>query len=184
MHPLLKQLAGTDRRSIGRSNQVVKQVLANPRLFRVLFAGMLDPDPILRMRCADAVAKITAKRPGLLQPYKKQLIQRVAKIEQQEVRWHVAQLFSRLDLTPKERRAVMVILSVYLRDESSIVKTFSMQALANIAGQDVALRPGIVKRLERLTRSGTPAMRARGRKLVGRLRRNQWKASQKPEVKI
>ncbi len=182
MHALLRQLAGTDRRSIGRSNQVVKQVLANPNLFRVLFLGMLDPDSVLRMRCADAVEKIAVKRPDLLQPYKKPLIQRVAKIDQPEVRWHVCQLFSRLELTPKERRIVLAILSEYLRDESSIVKTFSMQALADIAEQDVALRPGIVKRLERLTRSGTPAMRARGRRLVGRLRRNQWKANQKPGV--
>ncbi len=174
MHWLLKQLAGTDRRSIGRSNQVAKQVLANPKLLRALFAGMLDLDPIIRMRSADAVEKITARRPDLLRPYKKQLLQRVAKTDQSEVRWHAAQLFSRLDLTPKERRTVILILSEYLRDDSSIVKTFSMQALADIAAQDATLRPGITKQLVRLTRTGTPAMKARGRKLIEKLQKNHF----------
>ncbi len=170
MHWLLRQLAGADRRSIGRSNQVVKQVLANPKLFRALFAGMLDLDPIIKMRSADAVEKITARRPDLLRPYKKQLLQRAAKTDQPEVRWHAAQLFSRLELTPSERHSVMAILSEYLRDDSSIVKTFSMQALSDIAEQDATLRPGITKQLVRLTQTGTPAMRARGRRLVAWLK--------------
>ena len=170
MHPLLQKLAGTDRRSIGKSPQVVVQVLKSPRLFRVLFDGMLDADPILRMRCADAVEKITAQRPELLRPYKKRLIHHVARIEQQEVRWHVAQMFSRLALTPREQRAAVAVLHEYLNDQRGIVRTFSMQALADIAKQDAALRRAIVKQLEKLARTGTPAMQARGHKLLAKLK--------------
>lgn len=170
MHPLLKQLAGTDRRSIGKANQVVQQVLANPRLFGVVFDGMLDDDSVIRMRCADAVEKITTPHPEFLRPYKNKLVQRVAKIDQQEVRWHVAQLFSRLALTPKERRTVVAILQEFLKDQSGIVRTFSMQALADIAAQDAGLRPPIVKQIGQLTRTGTPAMKARGRKLLAKLK--------------
>ena len=170
MHLLLQKLAGTDRRSIGKSNQVVAQVLKQPRLFHLVFNGMLNADPVLRMRCADAVEKITAQRPELLRPHKKQLIQRVAKIEQPEVRWHVAQMVARLTLTPQERRAVVAILREYLTDESSIVKTFSMQALADIAAQDAALRLPIIRQLKRLTRTGTPAMQARGHRLLAKLK--------------
>jgi len=175
MHPLLRKLTGADRRSIGKSNQVVAQVLKQPRLFRIVFNGMLDADPVLRMRCADSVEKITAQRPELLRPYKKQLIQRVAKANQQEVRWHVAQMVARLALTPQERLAVVAILREYLTDESSIVKTFSIQALADIAAQDAALRPAIIKQLETLTRTGPPAMQARGRKLLAKLKPNREK---------
>ncbi len=60
MHPLLKKLQGGDRRSIGQSAQVVAEVLAEPGLFGFVFEGMLDGDPLIRMRCADAVEKITA----------------------------------------------------------------------------------------------------------------------------
>ena len=171
MNPILKKLAGTDRRSTGRSDEVVAEVLARPTLFDAVFEGMLADDPVLRMRAADAVEKITAQHPEYLRPYKSKLIGQVARIDQQEVRWHMAQLFSRLELIPKERRAVVAILSDYLKDESKIVKTFSMQALADIAEQDADLREPIIRQLEELTRTGSPAMQSRGRKLLAKLAR-------------
>ncbi len=169
MNAILKKLAGADRRSIGKSNEVIAEVLANPQLFGIVFEGMLADDPVLRMRCADAIEKITVAHPEYLQPYKRKLIQQVAKIEQQEVRWHAAQLFSRLKVTPKERRDVVEILRNYLNDKSRIVKTFSMQALANIAEQDAELRAPIIEQLQELTRTGSPAMQARGKKLLAKL---------------
>ncbi len=171
MHPLLQKLSGGDRRSIGRAEEVAAAVLAAPDLFGVLFAGMSHSDPLIRMRAADAVEKITAARPDLLAPYKQQLIDGVAASQQQEVRWHVAQMISRLDLTPAERRRVVALLGDYLTDKSSIVRTFSMQALADIARQDADLRPAILARLEELTRTGSPAMQTRGRKLLLELRK-------------
>ena len=91
-------------------------------------------------------------------------------IEQQEVRWHVAQMFSRIYLNQDERQAIVEVLSIYLKDESKIVKTFSMQALADIAEQDTKLRPIIIGQLGVLTEKGSPAMKSRGRKLLSRLR--------------
>jgi hypothetical protein len=169
MHSILRKLAGSDRRSIGKSNQVVAAVLANSNLFGIVFNGMLDDNPVLRMRCADAVEKITITHPEYLLPYKKQLLGQIAKIPQPEVRWHLAQLFSRIKWTARERRNVLKIVSNYLNDESKIVKTFSMQALADIAEQDEALRSPIRRQLEKLTRSGSPAMKARGKKLLAKL---------------
>ena len=171
MDLILEKLAGTDRRSTGKSREVVAEVLANPALFDAVFEGMLADDPVLRMRAADAVEKITAQHPEYLRPYKKKLIRKVARIDQQEVRWHVAQMLSRLDLSRTERRAVVDLLADYSRDKSKIVKTFSMQALADIAEQDADLRPSIVMQLQELTRTGSPAMQSRGRKLLARLAR-------------
>ena len=56
---LLLQLKGGDRRSIGASAQVVQQVITNPRLFAVVFGGIKDSDPLVRMRCADAVESVS-----------------------------------------------------------------------------------------------------------------------------
>ena len=167
----LRQLKGGDRRSIGGVPKVVDRVKADPGLFAVVFGGMTDPDPIVRMRCADAIEKIAAARPEYLGPYKNRVIQLAATVEQQEVRWHLAQLVSRLKLSPRERRRVADILAEYLTDASKIVKTFSMQALADIAAQDADLRGPIVERLESLTRTGSPAMKSRGRKLLARLKK-------------
>ena len=54
---LLAKLQGGDRRSIGRVDEVVREVLADPSLFRLLFEGMLHEDPLIRMRAADAPEK-------------------------------------------------------------------------------------------------------------------------------
>jgi hypothetical protein len=82
----LNKLAGGDRRSIGKSNEVVADVIHGHSLFGLVFQGMLNDDPLIRMRSADATEKITVKHPEYLQPYKEILIKQIATSEQQEVR--------------------------------------------------------------------------------------------------
>ena len=71
---------------------MVAEVLSRPGLFRVVFSGLSADDPLIRMRAADAVEKITARRPDLLRAYKDKLIRDVAATDQKEVRRHVAEL--------------------------------------------------------------------------------------------
>jgi HEAT repeat protein len=168
-HSILKKLAGGDRRSIGRSNEVAAEVLARPALFRVLMEGLTSEDPLVRMRAADAIEKITLQRPELLRPYKDILLGISGRTLQQEVRWHMALIFPRMNLRAKERAVAVDILFDYLRDKSSIVKTCAMQGLADLCTQDSALKARILPLLKKLTEIGTPAMRARGRKLLARL---------------
>ena len=59
----------------------------------------------------------------------------------------------------------------YLGDRSSIVKTFAMQGLAGLAMQDPEMKPEVVEQIRVLTRTGTAAMKARGRKLLAELER-------------
>jgi len=171
MHRLLQKLTGSDRRSIGKSAQVVAAVLAHPEDFGAVFEGMLADDPILHLCGADAIEKNTAQRPELLLPFKRRLLERLAKIDQPEVRWHVAQLLPRLALTPRQRRASVELLRTFLQDESRISRTFAMQALADLAVQEAKLRDPAVRLLTSLTRTGSPAMQARGRKLLARLQK-------------
>src|SRR6476646_11310666 len=172
MNPILQQLRGGDRRSVRGVPQVVRQVLADRKLFPVVFGGMTDADPLVRMRCSDAIEKSTAEHPEYLAPYRKRLIQLAEVAEQQEVRWHMAQLLSRIDWKASERRRVLRIMSVYLKDPSSIVKTFAMQTMADMAAQDSRLCAPIVEKLKSLTRNGTPAMKCRGGRLLAPLERD------------
>jgi hypothetical protein len=64
----------------------------------------------------------------------------------------------------------------YLSDPSSIVRTCSMQALADLAEAHPRLRRQVDPLLEQLTRSGSPAMRSRGRKLLRRAALRQRRA--------
>jgi hypothetical protein len=176
MHQILKKLSGGDRRSIGRSNEIAAEVLARPALFRHVFDGLASNDSVVRMRAADAVEKITAQRPDLLRPYKRKLLAVACSADQQELRWHAALMIPRLELTAKERAVAVDILFDYLRDRSSIVKTFAMQGLSDLASKDSSLRAKIIPLLEELTEIGTPAMRARGRKILQYLNRRRAKA--------
>jgi HEAT repeat protein len=128
MNDILGKLKGGDRRSIGKSGEAVEDIAKTPALFADLFAGLFDPDPVIRMRAADAVEKSTRDSPELLRPWKRALLEQVSILQDNEVRWHVAQLIPRLSLTPSEQEKAVQILMGYLNDESSIVKTFSMQA--------------------------------------------------------
>lgn len=170
MEEVLAKLKGGDRRSIGRSEAVVKQVLTDRALFPAIVSGMLDEDPVVRMRASDVAEKVTRQAPELLQPYKRQILRLVSACPEKEVRWHIAQILPRLKLTPSERKMAYHLLLGYLKDDSRIVRTFSMQALADLAMEDRALLPEVLPLIERLTRSGTPAMISRGRMLLKKLR--------------
>jgi hypothetical protein len=159
-------LAGGDRRSIGRSQEAVAIVLESPDQFSALVDAMLAPDPVVRMRAADAAEKATATHPELLQPEKDRLLTKIAIIPQQEVRWHIAQMLPRLQLDPVERHAALEILQGYLSDRSKIVCTFSIQAMADLAQQDPSLLPEVLPQLKQLAETGSPAMRSRGRQLL------------------
>ncbi len=168
---ILGRLEGGDRRSIGRADEVAAEVARDPRLFPQLIAGLWSADLLVRMRAADATEKVTRENSKLLQPYKRQLLRLMDDATEQELRWHLAAMMPRLWLDARERKLASSLLRGYLEDRSSIVRTFALQGLAELAESDSALRPGVIELLRGAVRNGSPAMRARGRKLLRRLER-------------
>jgi hypothetical protein len=156
---------------IGGSEEVAAMVSKDPKFFSELMAGLWSTDPLIRMRAADAAEKVTRNRSELLRPYTGELLGLMVETEQQELRWHLAAMVPRLQLNIKQRNLATSLLIGYLDDRSSIVKTFALQGLAELAQDDASLRPGVIKILREATRNGTAAMKARSRKLLGRLER-------------
>lgn len=163
---ILDFLRGGDRRTIGRADKVAAIVSKDPRLSPELMAGLWSEDPVVRMRAADAAEKVTRENPKLLRPYKRELLGLMAEAEQQELRWHLAAMVPRLPLNPTERELAVSLLSGYLEDRSSIVKTFALQGLADLASEDPSIRASVTETLREAARNGTPAMKARSRKLL------------------
>ena len=168
---ILALLEGGDRRTIGRSNQVAAIVSKDPELFPKLIAGLWSADSLVRMRAADATEKVTRKNRELLLPYKKKLLGLMTRTTEQELRWHLAVMVPRLLLNTKERHLATSLLTSYLEDHSSIVKTFALQGLADLAQDDPSIRPRVIEILREAIRNGTPAMKARSRKLLLHLER-------------
>jgi hypothetical protein len=163
-------LKGGDRRSIGKANQIAKRVLSEPKRFAELVACLWDDDPIVRMRAADAADKVTVTKPELLNPQKQELLGLLVEAEQIELRWHLALMVPRLELSARERERAAASLRRYLEDRSSIVKTFAMQGLVDLAAQDPSLREMARRIIEESLLTGTAAMKARARKLLKKLK--------------
>jgi len=170
MNLILSKLSVGDLRTTNASNEVVKQVLGKPELFNELFLGLTNDNPGIRMRSADALEKISLKKPVLLQPFKKQLLEIGKNSTQQEVQWHIAQMLAYLEFTPKEREEVIKILNHYLgTTKSNIVKVFSLQTLTELCEDNPKMRNALIQTIIKEMRSGSPAVISRGQKLLKRL---------------
>jgi len=118
------------------------------------------------MRAADALEKLSRDSARYSEPFKAELLGWMAETTQQELRWHLALIVPRLKLTPAERSRAAESLQLYLSDRSSIVKTCAMQGLWDLSREDAALRASVTDTIRELTRTGTAATKARGRKLL------------------
>jgi hypothetical protein len=78
-------------------------------------------------------------------------------------------MIPRLNLTPEECEESVAILLAYLEDQSRIVRTYTMQALADLAPIDLQLRAQVPPVLEEMTMTGSPAMKSPGRMLLSGL---------------
>ena len=166
---VLDKLRGGDLRSIGRSNEVAGDIEANVSLFETVFRGLYDSDPIVRMRSADVIEKVTRGRPELLLKHKKEIISILKNDEQQEVCWHIAQMIPRLKYTPEEKKEIVGGLNKYLAHKSKTVRVSALEALTDLAEKNQRILKEVINTIRLHVETGSPAVQARGRKLLKRL---------------
>ena len=159
-------LSGGDRRSLGRAAEVLELVRAQPERVEELVQLLWDSDSVVRMRAADCLEKLSLEPEFELREYKAELLGLMAESSQQEVRWHLALMAPRLQLSAAEIRRAAAILEGYLDDHSSIVKTCAMQGLWELSLQNAGLRRQVLELVRLAARDGTAAMRARARNLL------------------
>lgn len=164
-------LIAGDRRSIGWADEVAELVRRRPERAAALIECLWDEDAAVVARAANALEKASRGLPSMLQPRKAELLGLMAEADQKELRWQLALMVPRMQLKPSECIRVVAILEGWLEDASSLVKTFAMQGLADLIRQSPSLEPRVLDMLRTLSRSGTAAMRARGRILLKRLER-------------
>ena len=168
---ILTKLVGGDRRSIGRVSEVVRQVCRQPELVAGLLLALTHDDPVVRLRAGDVLEKVSRRHPEWLRPSRDQLLRLASIATDKELRWHLAQLLPRLELTPSQRLTFARVLDRYFADASTIVRVSSVQALADLSVVDPRLRRRALARVRSCLRRGHPAERARARKLLPTLER-------------
>ena len=161
--------SGRHRLDVGRAKEVAALVLAKPRKVGQLIECLWDEDPGIANRAADALERASFNRPLLPAAWTESLIGLLAEAEQNKLRWNLALFVPRLELSAAEAQRVAAVLRSYLEDQSSIVKTAALHGLAALTRHDPKLLPEVLDLLRILSRSGTPAMRARGRILLKQL---------------
>jgi hypothetical protein len=159
--------------SIGRTGEVAALVRSHPRKANQLIECLWDTDLGIASRAADALEEITRDIPSILAPWKEPLIGLMSEVIHNKLRWSLALIVPRCRLSHLQRETVAEILETYLTDPSSIVKTCALQGMADLTVQDAALLPSVIDQIRIHSRSGTPAMRARGRKLLLHLEEQQ-----------
>lgn len=159
-------LKGGDLRSIGKANQVVTQV-NDQQTFEELFRELYSTDRKVVMRAADAIEKVTVKNPRYLQQHKDDILALCNTAKDIELKWHLALLVSRLNLTKNEVGTVWQILTNWVADkkESKIVRVNSLQGLHNILQNNKELTPDFNLILKEVERENIPSINARIRKL-------------------
>ena len=165
MSDVVNILKDGDLRTVGKVSEVVSLIADQPEVFPELVQAMAHADPGIRMRASDAVEKISRTQPDYLQPHKTFLLKQVAESDQQEVRWHLAQIIPRLDLSPEDRIGAAEELFAFLDDPSKIVQTNALQALVDLAWEDDDLFPRVRDAVESLAEEGSPAVSNRAGKL-------------------
>jgi hypothetical protein len=162
----------------GRAFDAAMMVLENPRLAGHLIECLWDENEGVAARAADALETVVNQKPQLIKSWKQELLGLVAETRGLKIRWHLGLVVLRLPLTPADCRRLGDVYSSWLDDPSSIVKTCAMQGLAELTRHDPSMKDDILDLLRQLSRSGTPAMRARGRHLIPQLEKGldlTWK---------
>ena len=163
-------LSGGDLRSVGHVDEVVAYVGNDPDRFSELMTGLTDDRPVVRMRSADAMEKVTRRHPKLLQAHQASLFQQLHIATQQEVRWHLAQLMPRLTWTEDEAAAIVHVLTDWIDTETSnIVIVNALQTIFDLSAMHPRFRDELKVLLETQLETGSPAVKSRSKKLLQKL---------------
>lgn len=173
MASLRKKLSGGAQLTVCDAEAVAVEVLKKTALVEEAMACLLDDDQTVSGRAAYVMMRIGEERPELLRPYKSLLLGEVAAIPWWNTRYQLCKVIPKLELTRGEIALAFELYQSFLADKSAAVRSFSLSGLAELAALDPELRSEAIAIIEDQVRTGTPAMRARGRKVLAQLYRDE-----------
>lgn len=165
-------LSGNDLRSTGNSDEVAALIKSQDQ-FDELFPLMGHPDKVVSMRASDAVEKVTTNFPQFLVPHKPMLFELMDSATRNVVKWHLAQLVTRIELDESEFARVWQKLYEWAADkkESRIVRVFSITSMFEMLQQYPDLQREFDLLISEMETEGIPSINARLRLLRKKRRR-------------
>lgn len=123
--------AGGHSNSLGRADEVLKVVQDDHSRLDELFSCISADDAWVRMRAIDTFEKLVKDKPAAVQPYLPTIFLNLTKSNQPSIQWHLAQIFSEVELTAKQRSEAIAWLknTITTTDVDWIVSVNAMKAL-------------------------------------------------------
>ncbi len=127
------------------------------------------------MRAADVIEKITRRHDAWLRPYTREVIRLMERAQHKELKWHLAQLSSRLMLSTSDLALVWKNLSAWCLDasESRIVRVNSLQALWELQTRGPGLHAKLRRILKKMGDENIPSIQARIRKIQHNIKKQR-----------
>ena len=85
------------------------------------------------------------------------------------------EMIPRLEYTPEEEEVVIDALNDYLSHKSKIVRASALEALTDLALRNKSILKTVIKTIRFHAKTDSPAVQARGRKLLKRLKSRSTK---------
>jgi hypothetical protein len=134
-----------------------------------LVRRLREKDKAVVERAARTLKKISEADAARLLQWRKALIGEAFRAADVRVQWNMTIVLGRLPLKGQDKAVVVDLMFERLRDKSGLNRTMAMQALMDLSEQDAKLRVRVMPIVREFLENGTPAMRARARRLLPQL---------------
>lgn len=169
MNDLLQLLRGGDLRSDGRADEVASAVLQKTELFEDLFAGLMEPEELIRAHTAHALERVSRSEPQLVAKSLSPLVATAARDEVPMVRWHLAMILANLVFLDEQSELIWDTLLELLADKSVYVRCWTIAGLTVFGKAYPSRGEAIITHLEPLVEDPSKAVSNRASKAVSAL---------------
>jgi hypothetical protein len=125
-----------------------------------------DRDKAAGERAARTLKKISEADATALFAWRKPLLTAALQATDVRVQWNLSIVLGQLPLQGADKALAVELMFDRLRDRSGLNRTMALQALMDLSGNDAALRARVMPIVQEFLEHGTPAMKARARKLM------------------
>lgn len=126
----------------GLSRELIEVAAADPLIFDEIMRGILHVEPCIQIQAAGMLEKITQVRPLFLTPYKRVLVEKVARIDLVKVRQQVAVLYGRGVWDEWDMKQVVTLLTTWMeKEEDEHIIINALQSLYTLSKQKEWIQP-------------------------------------------
>ena len=156
---------------IPASMEMVEEALgANGEDVCAQLVALLKHEDILTVeRAARTLKKVSEANTATLFRWRKALIAEAFRAEDIRVQWNLTIVLGRLPLKGQDKALVVDLMFERLQDKSGLNRTMAMQALMDLSAEDAKLRVRVEPIVREFLNNGTPAMRARAKRLLKKM---------------